>query len=192
MLRAYFLFFIFFSPVLLLAQNKKNTINTSIDEYGSTEFHYKKGQLKKTIKYFYLDSTFIVTIYKKNTKSMYCYDSKKVLKHYSTYNYKTQIEEKFYPNGKLLSKGYSINMSITSTRSFVDWDDNIVEFNDTVEPSYDEFPYDYCYHKKWTYYHSNGKIAEIGKYRYGKKVGIWKCYDKNGKLIGKDDYKNGF
>lgn len=41
------------------------------------------------------------------------------------------------------------------------------------------------------YYHSNGEVSRRGMYHRDKKSGVWENFDYKGKLIGKDEYKNG-
>ena len=40
------------------------------------------------------------------------------------------------------------------------------------------------------YYKKNHKLAAIGNYKAGKKEGIWKFYDEDGKLTKKVNYVN--
>lgn len=44
-------------------------------------------------------------------------------------------------------------------------------------------------HGKWTYYFGSGISAE-NYYDKGRKIGVWKDYDRNGKVIRKTDYGN--
>ena len=41
-----------------------------------------------------------------------------------------------------------------------------------------------------SYYFESGKIHEVGQFKNGKKEGVWKEYDINGKLISTKKYKN--
>jgi len=36
---------------------------------------------------------------------------------------------------------------------------------------------------RWKRYHESGKVYDVGEYRDGEKTGVWKYYDKHGKLI---------
>ena len=44
---------------------------------------------------------------------------------------------------------------------------------------------------KATYFHNNGKIAQIGFYKEGKVHGEWKAFDENGKKIAVAQYDLG-
>lgn len=48
----------------------------------------------------------------------------------------------------------------------------------------------YMLHGDVITYYKNGTIADIRKFRKGKKVGIWKFYNMNSKLIMSEKYRN--
>jgi len=45
-------------------------------------------------------------------------------------------------------------------------------------------------HGKIIYYWDNGQIRLIGQYNKMERVGIWKTYDSNGKIILEENYNN--
>ncbi|WP_196894353.1 toxin-antitoxin system YwqK family antitoxin [Aureivirga marina] len=47
------------------------------------------------------------------------------------------------------------------------------------------------YHGKATYYYKDGRIRVEGSFKFGKSIGIWKKYGKNGNLILIEDYGDG-
>ena len=44
---------------------------------------------------------------------------------------------------------------------------------------------------KWTWYHDDGSLMEIGNYISGKREGKWLNYDKDGKIILEKLYRDG-
>ena len=40
-------------------------------------------------------------------------------------------------------------------------------------------------------YFEKGKLKYFGKYLHGKKEGLWKEFDEDGKVIATENYKNG-
>jgi antitoxin component YwqK of YwqJK toxin-antitoxin module len=43
----------------------------------------------------------------------------------------------------------------------------------------------------WLYFHENGKVAEKGNYKNGKRIGYWEFYSDKGKLIESGNYQEG-
>ncbi|WP_109832779.1 toxin-antitoxin system YwqK family antitoxin [Reichenbachiella versicolor] len=72
-------------------------------------------------------------------------------------------------------KGYSLEGQLVSKGMF-----------------YEKSEMNYLEHGNWKYYHpSTGKVAQEGKFNYGKPTGEWMSYSESGDLTGMTTYSNG-
>ncbi|WP_425421789.1 toxin-antitoxin system YwqK family antitoxin [Phaeodactylibacter xiamenensis] len=79
-----------------------------------------------------------------------------------------EITDYYYPSKTLAFKGHGLK----NLNSFV-------------------YGFGYTLNDEATYYHRNGKIKTHGYYKIGKKQGIFRYFDQQGKLIKSEEYNNG-
>jgi antitoxin component YwqK of YwqJK toxin-antitoxin module len=117
---------------------------------------------------------------------MYYTDSvPKVKDYYKYFGNKKQIvkEERFYPNGQLMSVGeYDNNFKKTGTWKYF-FDDGkkqrIVDYKNGVKNG------------KYVEYYRSGKKMFEGEYKNGLPQGKWIIYNQNGKKVSISKYING-
>jgi antitoxin component YwqK of YwqJK toxin-antitoxin module len=132
---------------------------------------------------------------------------------------KLDVENEYYPDGKLKASGTyrngipegirrEYNQEGEIERSFIFKNgyvigEGIVKENGTKEGHWKEFYSNGILRSEgeykdgkpigeWKYFYPDSKQEQIGKYSStGKKTGIWKWYFENGQLMTEEEYKNG-
>lgn len=175
--------------VLIAEDNYKNG-----KKVGISKAYYKSGEIRSITEYKETNSRKETSTHKWFYKNGIIEGSQSfiesVRQDYKTY-YETGVlsssswvlkdngrgpKENFYPSGKLSSTG---NFKFSGSDKIDDWK---YYYESGQLKAIGSYTYTSDKEGEWKHYYDNGKLEAIKVYKWGRKVGQWKYYDREGNL----------